>query len=245
MTEETQKKKSETITIKKDDLWKYSTIALAAIVILGLVFFVLPGDSSADGNVIVDNNPPSAGANARVNVELGDSYFKGDADAPVTIVEFSDFECPFCTRFWTQTLPSIESEYIDTGKVKFHYRDFPLGFHQNAQKAAEAARCAGEQGGNDAYFAMHDIIFDEGVEGGSAKYKGYASDIGLNTADFDTCLDSGKYGEATQDDLKYGSSIGVQGTPAFFIGNDENGYVLLSGAQPFAAFQQIIDAELG
>tara|TARA_Y100000310_G_scaffold92944_1_gene90531 strand:- start:38 stop:751 length:714 start_codon:yes stop_codon:yes gene_type:complete len=237
MTEETQKKQSETITIKKDDLWKYSTIALAAIVILGLVFFVFPGDSSADENIVVDsgitgpekykiyaddigldtsdfescldsgkfaedvradldygasigvqgtpaffiNGKLLSGAQpfaafqqiieaeltgsgtAGIDVEVGNSYFKGDAEAPVTIVEFSDFECPFCTRFWSQTLPSIESEYIDTGKVKFHYRDFPLGFHQNAQKAAEAARCAGEQGGNDAYFEMHDKIFDEGV----------------------------------------------------------------------------------
>ena len=242
MTEETQKKKSETITIKKDDLWKYSTIALAAIVILGLVFFVLPGDSSADGNVVVDNGGSNNGitgpekykiyaddigldssefescldsgkfadvvkadmaygasigvqgtpaffingkllsgaqpfaafqtmieaeldgsAEAGIDVELGDSYFKGDADAPVTIVEFSDYECSFCARFAEQTLPSIVSNYIDNGKVKLHYRDFPLGFHQNAQKAAEAARCAGELGGSEAYFEMHDKIFAEGV----------------------------------------------------------------------------------
>ena len=245
MTEETEKKKSETITIKKDDLWKYSTIVLAAVVILGLVFG-FPGSGSTDANVVADNSPPSNGANngitgaakykiyaddmnldasdfeecldsgkygqatqddmqygasigvqgtpaffingkllsgaqpfaafqtmieaeldgsaeAGIDVELGDSYFKGDADAPITIVEFSDYECPFCVRFAEQTLPSIESEYIDTGKVKFHYRDFPLGFHQNAQKAAEAARCAGELGGSEAYFEMHDKIFAEGV----------------------------------------------------------------------------------
>jgi len=246
MTEETETKKSETITIRKDDLWKYSTIFLAAVVILGLVFG-FPGSGSTGANVVADNNPSNDGANNGltgpakykiyadsigldasdfetcldsgtyaqdvkddmqygasigvqgtpaffingkmlsgaqpfaafqtmieaeldgsaedngINVELGDSYFKGNADAPITIVEFSDYECPFCERFWSQTFPSIVSNYIDTGKVKFHYRDFPLGFHQNAQKAAEAARCAGEQGGNDAYFAMHDKIFDEGV----------------------------------------------------------------------------------
>ena len=221
MTEETEKKKSETITIKKDDLWKYSTIVLAAVVILGLVFG-FPGSGSTDANVVADNSPPSNGANngitgaakykiyaddmnldasdfeecldsgkygqatqddmqygasigvqgtpaffingkllsgaqpfaafqtmieaeldgsaeAGIDVELGDSYFKGDADAPVTIVEFSDYECSFCARFAEQTLPSIVSNYIDNGKVKLHYRDFPLGFHQNAQKAAEAA----------------------------------------------------------------------------------------------------------
>jgi protein-disulfide isomerase len=245
MTEETEKKKSETITIKKDDLWKYSTIVLAAVVILGLVFG-FPGSGSTDANVVADNSPPSNGANngitgaakykiyaddmnldasdfeecldsgkygqatqddmqygasigvqgtpaffingkllsgaqpfaafqtmieaeldgsaeAGIDVELGDSYFKGDADAPVTIVEFSDYECSFCARFAEQTLPSIVSNYIDNGKVKLHYRDFPLGFHQNAQKAAEAARCAGELGGSEAYFEMHDKIFAEGV----------------------------------------------------------------------------------
>jgi protein-disulfide isomerase len=244
MTEETEKKKSETITIRKDDLWKYSTIALVAIVILGLVFG-FPGSGSADANVVADSSPPSAGANARVEMKVEDSYFKGSADAPVTVVEFSDFECPFCEKFYTETFPSIKSEYIDTGKVKFVYKHFPLGFHQNAQKAAEATECAGELGGNDAFYAMHDAIFEGGTRTLSVdKYKEYASEIGLDTSSFDTCLDSGKYGQAVQDDLKVGSSKGVRGTPAFFIGNDEDGYVLLSGAQPFAAFQQVIEKEL-
>ena len=243
MTEETEKKKSETISIKKDDLWKYTAIALAAVVILGLVFG-FPGSGSTNANV-VDNNPSPSNENARVDMDVGDSYFKGSADAPVTIIEFSDFECPFCERFYTQTLPSITSEYIDTGKVKLIYKQFPLGFHQNAQKAAEATECAGEVGGNDAFYAMHDAIFEGGTNTLSVdKYKKYASNMGIDTASFNTCLDSGKYAQATQDDLKYGSSKGVRGTPAFFIGNDENGYVLLSGALPFASFQQVIEAEL-
>ena len=95
-------------------------------------------------------------------VELvDDDDFKGDEDAPVTIVEWSDFECPFCTRFYTETLGKLEEKYINTGKVKFVYRDFPLGFHANAQKAAEAAECAGEQG---KYWEMHDKLFEKQAE---------------------------------------------------------------------------------
>ncbi len=102
------------------------------------------------------NNPGNG-----IEVEIGDSPVKGDANAPITIVEFSDFQCPFCARFYTQTLGQIEREYIDTGKVKLVYKDFPLNsIHPNAQKAAEAARCAGEQ---NKFWEYHDKLFEFGV----------------------------------------------------------------------------------
>jgi protein-disulfide isomerase len=168
---------------------------------------------------------------------MDDDAVKGDPNAPVIMVEFSDFECPFCTRFYTQTLPAITEQYIDTGKVKFVYRDFPLNFHPNAQKAGEAAECADDQ---DKFWEMHDILFENGVAGGSDTFKGYAADLGLDTDAFDECLDSGKYADEVQKDLADGSALGVSGTPAFFI----NG-VFISGAQPFEVFQQVIEQELG
>lgn len=179
-----------------------------------------------------------AGSAPSAQVSVDDDAVKGDANAPVTIIEFSDYECPFCERFYSDTLNQIQKEYIDTGKVKLVYRDFPLSFHANAQKAAEAAECAGEFG-DDKYYEMHDKLFEEGVSGGVDSYKQYAKDLGLDTTKFNDCLDSGEMEDEVQKDMSEGASYGVSGTPAFFV----NGK-LLSGAQPFSAFKQVIDAEL-
>ncbi len=229
---------SDTIEIKKDHLWKASTLVLL-LVVIGMVTL---GDNSAqptiNGNAV--KAPSNGGAKAPSNIDMDeladDDAFKGDENAPVTIVEWSDYECPFCGRFYSQTLSQIEEQYINTGKVKFVYRDFPLGFHQNAQKAAEAAECAGEQG---KYFEMHDALFESGVEGGVPAFKQYATTIGLDQGDFDSCLDSGKFANEVQADMKAGSAAGITGTPGFII----NGQ-LVSGAQPFSVFQQIIESEL-
>jgi protein-disulfide isomerase len=97
------------------------------------------------------------------NVDVGNAPARGSQDAPVTIVEFSDYECPFCGRFFRETLPALQTEYIDSGRVRLVYRDFPLNSHRHAQKAAEAAKCADGQGH---YWAMHDLLFERGVAGG-------------------------------------------------------------------------------
>ncbi len=183
------------------------------------------------------NNPPQPSQPpSRIEASIDDDPVKGNKDAPVAIIEFSDFECPFCTRFYEQTLPSIEENYIKTGKVKLVYRDFPLSFHQNAQKAAEAAECADEQG---RFWEIHDKIFENGVSGGVNQLKQYAKDTGLNTAQFNECLDSGKMASEVQKDFNDGQGYGVSGTPAFFINGIE-----VVGAQPFSVFQQIIEQEL-
>ncbi len=227
---------SDTITLKKDTLWKLSTVILAIVVI----WMVVSDDSGSQKEVnnIPNNNAdaPSAAALADMDELMDDDAFKGDADAPVTIVEWSDYECPFCARFYDQTLGQIQTEYIDKGLVKLVYRDFPLGFHANAQKAAEAAECAGEQG---KYFDMHDALFDNGVAGGVSSFKQFAADIGLDTDEFNECLDSGAMADEVAKDLKDGSAAGITGTPGFII----NGK-LVSGAQPFSVFKQVIDAEL-
>ena len=177
-----------------------------------------------------------AAPGAKVDVSADDDAVKGDANAPVTIIEFSDFECPFCARWYSQTLSQIEEKYIKTGKVKLVFRDFPLSFHANAQKASEAAECAKDQG---KFWEMHDKLFESGVVGGVPTFKGYAKGLGLDSAKFDACLDSGEKASEVQKDMADGSAAGVSGTPGFFI----NG-VKVVGAQPFQVFEQLIEAEL-
>ncbi|MEK6889722.1 MAG: DsbA family protein [Nanoarchaeota archaeon] len=237
----------DTITIKKDDLWKYSTFFLLAILIIGGIV-VFTGDKTPTVYAVPSGNNDVPGAVARAEVSADDDAVLGDKNAPVTVIEFSDYQCPFCRKFWQDTMPELKKNYIDTGKVKFVYRDFPLGFHDGAIPYAMAAECAREKGGDKAYFKMHDKIFAEqnildggGVSStvqypGAETLKKWAKDIGY---DIGSCLDNGKYKSEIQKDLTDGSNSGVQGTPGFFV----NGQVL-SGAQPYSAFKQLIDAEL-
>ncbi|MBU0460350.1 MAG: DsbA family protein [Nanoarchaeota archaeon] len=220
-------------------------LAAAVIVQIALLLFIavkLPDGSvvvnTDDGDLPtgVDNAPSAAAAAVDMEALIDDDAIEGDEDAPVTIVEWSDYECPFCEKFYSGTLQQLRSEYIETGKVKLIYRDFPLSFHQNAQKAAEAAECAGEQ---DKYFEMHDKLFENGVSGGVTAFKSYAASIGLDTAEFNTCLDSGAMAGEVRKDFSDGQRAGISGTPGFIV----NGK-LISGAQPFAAFAQVIEAEL-
>ena len=129
--------------------------------------------------------------------------------------------------------------------MKFVYRDFPLPFHQNAEIAAEAAQCAGEQ---NKYWEMHNTLFTKGSGDGTgldiASLKKYAKDLSLNSATFDKCLDDGKYKTEIQKDTSDGSAGGVSGTPSFFIGNPSKGYQLVVGAQPYAVIKQVIEQEL-
>ncbi|MBI2629047.1 DsbA family protein [Candidatus Pacearchaeota archaeon] len=191
----------------------------------------LPSDNSNNN----DNIPSTPSA----DVSADDDPVLGNANAPVTIIEFSDYQCPFCERFFTSTLPQIKKDYIDTGKAKLVYRDFPLSsIHPYAQKAAEAAECAGEQG-NNFYWKMHDKLFGNQNALDIESLKKYAQEISLDTNKFNTCLDSGAMAQEVSKDTADGTSYGVQGTPAFFINGQE-----ISGAQPFESFKSIIDAEL-
>lgn len=170
----------------------------------------------------------------------------GSSDAPITIIEFSDFQCPFCARFYTETLPDLKSAYIETGVAKLVYRDFPIqSIHPNAVAAAVASECAHEQ---DAYWDYHDILFENmrlwgDLDSVSAieVFQTYAADMELDTDAFDECLGSGDHISEVASDYADGVSYGVTGTPAFFVGNDQVGYVLVSGAQPFSVFQTAIE----
>lgn len=185
---------------------------------------------TADGQEAQNPSP------SNIEVSADDDPFKGSADAPITIIEFSDFECSFCARFTADALPQLIKTYIDTGKVKLVFRDYPLPFHKNAQKAAEAAECAVEQG---KFWEYHDKVFANQNSLGVTSLKQYAKDLGLDSAKFDQCLDSGKMAQEVKKDFSDGTAYGVDGTPTFFI----NG-VKLVGAQPLEAFAQIIEQEL-
>ena len=167
---------------------------------------------------------------------------RGAEDAPITIVEFSDYQCPFCQRHYEQTMPQLLENYIDTGKVRYVFKDFPLTqLHPQAVEASMVAECAGEQ---DAYWEMHDKLFGEqqrwnGQENAPEAYSAFAEEIGLDVEAFDQCMEEGKYTDNIGSNFQEGVGAGVTGTPAFFI----NGQ-FINGAQPFEVFQQIIEGML-
>jgi len=194
--------------------------------------------------------PPRPTAPQIFQVSLEDDPFKGDPNAPVTVVEFSDFQCPFCSRFFDQTLPLLEKNYIDTGKIKLVYKDLPLdNLHPNARPAHIAAECADEQG---KFWEYHDVLFENQGEWNrlssadlSSQLNQYATSMGLNSASFDSCLSSPSMADEVNADFLQAAQFGATGTPTFFIGNEKNGFIKLVGAQPYAAFQAAIDAQLG
>lgn len=171
--------------------------------------------------------------------DISNSHAIGDPDAPVVIIEYTDFQCPFCSRHYQQTFGQIKEQYVDKGLVYYVFKDFPLtNIHPQAVKAAEAARCAGDQ---DAYPEMHGKLFSSqsewsGNSNASEIFIDYAGDLGLDIDKFAGCLESGQYESAVLQDLDEGSQLGVSGTPSFFI----NGHTM-SGAQPFQLFQQAIN----
>jgi protein-disulfide isomerase len=198
---------------------------------------------------ILQDQLPSTQQKKPVNISSDDDPVRGSIDAPITIIEFSDFQCPFCARFHTQTLPLLLENYIDTGMVKLVYRDFPIqNIHPNAIPAAVAAECANEQG---KFWQYHDMLFENQDKWNKLESKEavlvfgqYASDMRLDQEQFDTCLRTGKYIDEIRNDLDDGREYGVTGTPGFFVGNDELGFVELKGAKPFESFQSIIDSQI-
>jgi protein-disulfide isomerase len=169
----------------------------------------------------------------RVPVEVGSAPVRGNPAAPVTVVEFSDFQCPYCVRA-RPTVNRVRETYGD--KVRWVFRHFPLDFHAQAVKAGEAAACAGEQG---KFWEMHDLLWANTAKLQVSDLKSHAATLGLDGAKFGECLDSDRYAGLVEADLEAGQGYGVSGTPAFFV----NGRPLV-GAQPFDAFAQIIDDEL-
>jgi protein-disulfide isomerase len=168
----------------------------------------------------------------------------GEKTAKVTIVEFSDFQCPFCGRYATQTMPQLLDEYVKTGKVRYVFRNFPLDqLHPLAEKAAEASACAGEQG---KFWEAHDRFFKNQQALDAKEMQGHAVVLGLDTPKFQQCLESGKYASRVKADLAEGQKYNVRGTPSFFFGTEVKDSKLravkfLSGALPIQDFKDVID----
>ncbi len=169
----------------------------------------------------------------RAQVSEAGAPARGPKDAPVTIIEFSDFQCPYCSRLE----PAVE-EAMKTydGQIRLAYRQFPLSIHQHAEKAAEASLCANDQG---KFWEMHDAMFGNQQALAVEQLKAKAAELGMNADQFDKCLDSGKHKDQIQADIAAGSAAGVNGTPALFI----NGR-FISGAVPFSEIQKVVDDEL-
>jgi len=240
----------ETVTFKRGHFYSFMVVmALCTGLILG--YFIGQRNSAAPTNQIVQAAVPTAiPAPLKYNITTAGFPSIGPADAPIVIVEFSDYQCPYCTQWHQTTYKPLLAAY--PGKIRLVYRNFPLPFHQNAFMSAEAAMCAGDQ---NAYWQYHDALFanndqlnnQAGTVVNNSFYVNLASDLGLDTTAFGTCLTTEKYKQAVQSDLNYANSLppdsdgsaAVNGTPTFFI----NGYRVV-GAEPLAYFQQIINAQL-
>ena len=176
---------------------------------------------------------------------MSDDPFKGPADAQVTLVEFTDYQCPYCARHKKSVMPEILKNYVDTGKIRYVLRDFPLAFHANAAKAHEAAHCASEQ---DKYWQMHEVLFTNQKALQLENLPKYAETAGVaDVTAFESCLTSGRYADRGKQSLKEGSEAGVSGTPSFLLGvaaTDGSGMVkatkFIRGAQAYNVFDDAI-----
>jgi len=182
---------------------------------------------------------PAARVDLPAGVDADGNFYQGDPKAPVTLVEFSDFQCPYCSRHVAETGPQIDAMYVATGQVLHVFRNFPLDIHPNAQPAAKAAYCAGQQAPKY-FWGMHDWLFANqntwsSDQAAASQFRSQALALGVDGAEYDTCLGDPATEARIQQDLDDGMNMGIQGTPAFFV-NDW----FISGAYPFSEFQDKI-----
>lgn len=248
-------------TQKSKNTGLIAAILIAAVLISGsLVFLGMRSGLSKDDvktavisglNDFVKNGPDAAGGGGEPTPTVVEGDYTdggavlGSKDAAVTIVEFSDFQCPYCEKFYSGAYQDIKKNYIDTGKVKLVFRNFPLDGHPGAYPAALAAECARDQGGDEMFFKMHNILFEnQGVLGGAADavktaLLGFAKELGVDATKYTKCVESDKFKDQINADLAAAQKAGIGGTPSFIV----NGTVLV-GAQPYETFQQTIDEAL-
>jgi len=231
----------ETFTFKRSHFYALMTVfAFAAGILLGYVVWGMnPAGASSQtaaqvGGPVVEAPVTAEPKFVRYDVPSNGFPFIGPKDAPITIIEFSDYQCPFCRRWHDEVYEPLLAAY--PGKIKLVYRNLPLtSIHPDAFSASEAAMCAGEQ---DAYWPYHEKLF-KGENLGSAIYAQYAKDLSLDMTSFETCMTEHTYQEEIQADSDFAINLGINSTPTFFI----NGLAIV-GAQPLNVFQQIIDKEL-
>nr|MBI4156122.1 DsbA family protein [Candidatus Woesearchaeota archaeon] len=236
----TEEKKEETITIKTSALWKVGTFVFA-ILFLFSIFGVFNGNGKVIKEIIPSDNAPSASGNLKVEIEANDPVL-GDENAEISIVEFSDFQCPFCERAFSGAVADFKSSsYFTEGQVNFIYKQFPLtSIHPYAQKAAEASLCAQDQG---KFWEYHDALFANQQALDDASLKSYAQQIGLDSAAFDSCLDEDEKASEVSKETQQAVKAGGQGTPYFVVINNKNRKTeAVSGAVPWAQLESAINA---
>ena len=189
------------------------------------------------------NAAPAAAGSPEIS--LDDAVPRGSAKAKVAVVEFTDFECPYCARHFHETLPQIKKAFIDTGRIRYYARAFPLDFHAHAKSASIAAYCAGKAG---KYWEMHDRLFSRQGDLGDALYHEDARAIGLDDGKFSACQADAQSAQRIAADVQYGTTVGVSGTPKFFIGRIQGNKVVdvvaVTGARPFDYFKSVIESKL-
>jgi len=168
----------------------------------------------------------------------------GEADAPVTVVEFADYQCPFCLRFTKTTFPTLKQKYIDTGKVRWVALDLPLAFHKDARNAAQAAHCAGEQ---DRFWEMREVLFNNPKKLDKEHLSAHAETLSLDIKAFNACLQSNRHLAEIDQDAKDANAVRLTGTPSFIIGKTASDEIIgqvLIGARPLSAFESAINKVL-
>jgi len=238
-------KKNEEIVIDLDSIAVPGAIILAGLIIAGAIYFTNKGSSPAAD----DTANPTANQEEFPEAEttIADSPYLGDIKkAKVAIVEYTDYQCPYCERHATETKPTIIENYVDTGKVIYVVRNFPLDFHgQIAIDTANAALCIDEIGGANKFFEFYARGFSQTSTDDLAQI---AKDLGINTDKYNTCMSENRYKDIIDRDLSDGSKAGVTGTPGFIIGVlDDDGNVkgkLVSGAYPYESFETLIEEML-
>jgi len=248
-----------------------ASILISALIISGSIFFaassfqtslagltvapVLTGDTGEIKEINPTPNPsptpdPTPEPDPTINlagVMKDPSFVEGNPNAEIVIVEFSDLQCPFCRRFYTDALVEIRKNYIDTGKAQLYFQDFPLSFHPQAQVSAEAIRCAEDQGKGE---ELHDAIFELQIaKGGNStiqytvdEIKAEAQKLGLNASQFNSCVDSGAKTQEVKASFSLGSASGINGTPSFIVGKRGGTGQIIVGAQPYSTFQAALDS---
>jgi len=273
------------ITFSKDHVYGIVIVALVALLTIsvltsgfGIVSPKSTGTDTCNGGTTVTNTSTGTAAGtdtyaglAPLTVGAGDLPADGQDSAAVTWIEFSDYQCPFCSRLYLQTDSLIKSNYVATGKVKMYFRDFPLSFHDKSNIAAMAARCANAQG---KFWEMHGKLFEDQATWGAlsasdapSAFSGYASGLGMDASKFGSCMSAGTYASDINKDLTGGQNIGVQGTPGVFLllpksktdyntlksvvaaygdgmtvyQDNDNLIVFVAGAYPYSAFSAILN----
>jgi protein-disulfide isomerase len=186
--------------------------------------------------------PSAAPAAAQtVTIKADAKYVLGRSDAPLTLIEFTDYQCPFCERFETNTLPEIKKKFIDTGRLRLVLRDLPLDMHPFALPAAQSVRCAGDQG---RFWDMKQLVFRNQSRLDQAALAGYAKELGLDADAFQSCMTSGKHMADIKEDARYAQSLGISGTPSFVLAKTSDGAMvgqMIVGAQSYSFFETAIN----